>query len=219
MTTDFSQDGEQGIIARLVEELPEMVRTRACIEFGAADGLFFSNTAALWHDGYAALLIEADELRYVELLRNTSGYPAVRAEHALVQDIDHFTTEPHDVISIDIDGDDYHVFDRMQTKHRIVCIEHNPMFPPEVEAVNPPGGRLCSSALSLVKLARSKGYTLQGATLCNLIFGWAEIWPVAVPLEEVFNRSCLVNVICDQDGNWTTIGMWPWGRNQEKPLL
>jgi hypothetical protein len=61
-----SQFGEDGIIGKALELLPE--RNRWCIEFGAWDGKKYSNTYNLiTAHGYRGVLIEADPVRFRDL--------------------------------------------------------------------------------------------------------------------------------------------------------
>ena len=62
-----------------------------------------------------------------------------------------------DVLSVDIDGNDYHVWDAArQYKPKIVVIEFNPTIPSSVEFVQPRdfGVTQGSSILSITKLAK-----------------------------------------------------------------
>jgi len=74
-------------------------------------------------------------------------------------------------MSINIDGDDYPVF---QTLHsfspRVVLIEYNPTISPHIELVAPPGNYFGASALGICNLAKEKGYSLAVCTVTNLIF-------------------------------------------------
>jgi hypothetical protein len=110
-----------------------------------------------------------------------------------------------DVMSIDIDGDDYHVLDALQ-KHlpRILLAEFNPTCPPGSEFVQAKGGRFGSSAMSMLKLAESKGYTLAACTDTNLIlvidseFMRLDIAPVK--LADVMPMQHLTYLMTDYDG-------------------
>src|SRR4030095_4384861 len=71
-----SQNGEDGILAKMLELLP--VTDGWCVEFGAWDGKYFSNTCSLIENkGYSAVLIEPDEKRFADLVKNYSGNPKV----------------------------------------------------------------------------------------------------------------------------------------------
>jgi hypothetical protein len=64
-----SQEGEDGIIEHLLSLLPE--RDHWCVEFGAWDGVYLSNTFHLIESkGYHAVLIEGSSERYETLRKN-----------------------------------------------------------------------------------------------------------------------------------------------------
>jgi len=74
---DYSQAGEDGIIDKILCMLPP-VEHRWCVEFGAWDGAYLSNTALLIEKkGYAAVLIEADMGRYEALVKKFAGNPKI----------------------------------------------------------------------------------------------------------------------------------------------
>lgn len=177
----YSQFGEDGII----ESLFDLIGTtsKVCIEFGAWDGLHLSNTANLWKNGWGAILIEADPQKHLSLLKNVDGYNCIalnefvgsEGEHTLENilrenEIDLY--EQIDFMSIDIDGDDYYVFQSFSTsfRPRVVSCEYNPTIPPQFEIVPQCGNYFGCSALSLVKLAGEKGYSLVAMTETNCFF-------------------------------------------------
>ena len=67
----YSQSGEDGIIEKILNVIPQ--NDKWCVEFGAWDGLFLSNTRYLIESkGYSAVLIEADKNKFHKLQRNYS---------------------------------------------------------------------------------------------------------------------------------------------------
>jgi hypothetical protein len=61
---DFSQAGEDGVLEKILELLPE-TQDRWCDEFGAWDGEYLSNTASLIKNkGFSAVMIEANRSRF-----------------------------------------------------------------------------------------------------------------------------------------------------------
>src|SRR6266576_6048041 len=68
----YSQNGEDGVLEAIFEKIgvhhnPNH-RERWCCEFGAHDGLTFSNTAHLsLHWGWSAVLIESDPVLFEKL--------------------------------------------------------------------------------------------------------------------------------------------------------
>lgn len=184
-----SQCGEDGILARVLETLE--TRDRWCVEFGAWDGQHLSNTAHLIEtQGYAAVLIEGSRRRFADLARRFAGNPKIIALNCLVgftaaDGLDTLlggTAIPRDfdLLSIDIDGNDYHVWEAVTAYvPKVVCIEFNPTIPTEVDFVQPADPRVSqgSSLLALVRLGRHKGYELVACTAMNAIFVRAEYFP------------------------------------------
>src|ERR1700733_13278914 len=115
----YSQSGEDGILAKILEILPNC--DKWCVEFGAWDGQLFSNTCHLIDDvGYSAVMIEYDKARYEDLLKRHGKNPKVINLQALVgfteaDGLDLLLArtpipKDFDVLSIDIDGNDYHTW-------------------------------------------------------------------------------------------------------------
>lgn len=175
-----SQFGEDGVIEEVINRIG--AGNAFCVEFGAWDGKHFSNTWQLWHDkGWSAVLIEGDPEKAAQLENALVSYPKVKPYCAYVGSVGENTLDAIlekvdapkviDVLSIDIDGDDYHVFNAFNSfSSRVVLIEFNPTIPPHIELVPPRGNYFGSSALSICKLAKGKGYSLAHCTTANLIF-------------------------------------------------
>jgi len=177
-----SQTGEDGIIEKALEVINDS--NCWCVEFGAWDGRHLSNTYNLIvNRGYSAVLIEGNSTRFRDLQRNFAENDNVVPLNAFVGFNEHngldtllAATEiplDFDVLSIDIDGNDYHVWDAMRHyRPKMVVIEYNPTIPNPVEFVQPRDMRITqgSSLLSLSKLAKWKGYELVAATRLNAVF-------------------------------------------------
>lgn len=178
-----SQNGEDGLLEEIFRRIGD--KNRWCLEVGAWDGKHLSNVCAFWRDrGWSAVLIECNEESFVGLKNNTLDFPKVRALHRRVTAAGNDSLDailqkagaPSDIdlVSIDIDGNDYYILESLKTfTPRVIVIEHNPTIPPEVEAVqkhNAPRARFGASAGALVALAKTKGYSLAANTWCNCIF-------------------------------------------------
>jgi hypothetical protein len=177
-----SQKGEDGIIAKILEVLG--TDKGWCVEFGAWDGEHLSNTYNLIANrSFSAVLIEGSESRFTELQHRFRDNPRVVPLNAFVG----FTASDgldallaatgipleFDVLSIDIDGNDYHAWkavDRYRPK--LVVIEFNPTIPSAVEFVQPADLAVNQGAsmLSMSLLAKQKGYELVAATDYNCFF-------------------------------------------------
>ncbi len=177
-----SQCGEDGVIRRALEVVG--CRDRWCVEFGAFDGKYASNTYSLIERGnYSAVLIESDPTRFAALRRTYADRPGIIALNRAVSFegsdcLDRILAETpiprtFDLLSVDIDGNDYHVWDACkQYKPKLVVIEYNPTLPNEVDFVQPRDLRVRqgSSLTAMARLGRSKGYRLVHATVVNGIF-------------------------------------------------
>lgn len=185
----YSQNGEDGILERILELIGES--NGWCVEFGAWDGLHFSNCANLLRNkGYAGVLIESDPARLAALQANYSDIPRVVPMKGFVgfgtdDNLDVFLAgvpipDDPDVLSIDIDGNDYHVWAAVERlRPKVVCIEFNPTVPTPVEFVQPadPSVQQGCSPASLVKLGNQKGYELTCCTATNAVFVEERLFP------------------------------------------
>ena len=121
---DTSQYGEDGVIERALAVIGD--RSGWCVEFGASDGVYLSNTHRLINrEGFSAVLIEASDTA-VALQKRYEGRsdifvfnPVVEFEGPIHLDAC-FASTPivpeFDVLSIDIDGNDYHIWDSLRIK-------------------------------------------------------------------------------------------------------
>lgn len=179
---ETSQHGEDGILAKILETIGHL--DKWCVEFGSWDGKTCSNTYSLIsRKDYAAVLIEAEPGRFKDLVRNFKANQKVVCLNKIVgfepeDNLDTILKETgiprnFDLLSIDIDGNDYHVWDAVREyKPKVVIIEFNPTIPKVVEFVQPKDMSIGqgSSILSITNLAKSKGYELVACTQCNGIF-------------------------------------------------
>lgn len=209
-----SQSGEDGILAEIFRRIGTV--HRSCVEFGAWDGKYLSNTWSLWHEQrWRAVLIEGDPERHAALARSLADFPRARALCAYVRPegenaLDDLLAgcgieQDFDLLSIDVDGDDYHIWAGLKCfRPRAVVVEYNPTIPPELELVQRRGQYFGASARALVTLASSKGYRLVCCTKTNCIFVdtacWGELGLGEFTLEDVFPKGHLTYVINSYDG-------------------
>jgi len=177
-----SQRGEDGIIAKALSLLPE--RTFWCVEFGAWDGKLYSNTYDLIRShNYRGVLIEADPVRFhdLEVTHGASGRNVLLNAFVGFSESDSLDIllsrcdipKKFDLLSIDIDGNDYHVWEAFKEyRPKLVVIEYNPTLSNSALFVQKkdPRTKHGSSPASLVELARRKGYELIATTEFNLLF-------------------------------------------------
>jgi hypothetical protein len=213
----YSQYGEDGIIKYL---LTRISRTHYVIEFGAADGTFCSNTARLWKDlrDSEALLIESNDSLFKDLESNTKNFDNVKIKHDLVYNIDDHTRRVADVCSIDVDGSDYMIAERMQTPHQIVVLEYNPTVPPHLEMIGIEGAAYGSAAKSVCAMMKRKGYTLVAMTKTNMIFLLGDHPEFESRLEVLFDYSSLNYVITAYNGEYELVGEFGYGMSRPADL-
>ncbi len=179
-SNQYSQFGEDGIIGKILELMPES--DHWCVEFGAWDGIFLSNTYHLIKNkNFKSVLIEASSKKFKVLQKNMASFPATlinefvtfEGKNTLDQILARTKIPKNfDFLSIDIDGNDYYVLESLKVyRPKIICIEFNPSMPNEVEFVQAKdfSVKQGASPLSILKLAQSKGYVLAATTFCNLI--------------------------------------------------
>lgn len=183
LTNVYSQFGEDAILQCAIKTISEVEPLHQyCVEFGAWDGLNFSNTANLIKNfEWSAVLIESDKTRFGDLLAN---FPEDRVTK--VNDFVHFEGDSalenilhkfkvplnFDLLSIDIDGGDFWIFKSISKfKPKIIVIEFNPTISNKIYFVNERDILVNqgSSLRALVELGIEKGYFPFATTVCNLI--------------------------------------------------
>jgi len=171
----FSQFGEDGVIERIFQIIEPT--HRFAVEFGAGDGVRLSNTRNLFlNHGWGGLLIEGDEALAKRMAEEYESNPRVATEHAWVypgnvellfqaQNV----PKDLDLLSIDIDSNDYYVWNVIhEYRPKVVLIEFNAEFPPPQRAVikfHPmnywDGSTYFGASIqSLYELGKKKGYEL-----------------------------------------------------------
>jgi hypothetical protein len=178
----FSQNDEDGILQEIFRRVGTAGRT--FVEFGVQEGLQ-NNTRLLLYQGWRGLWIEADRIacrsmRDVFATELAAGrlqllHSFVTAENIAAL-IDSAQLGELDLLSIDIDGNDYWIWDALALQPRVIAIEYNAKLRPPVKWVMEynPDHRWNhtdyhgASLESLNTLARRKGYTLVGCSLSGV---------------------------------------------------
>lgn len=193
-----SQNGEEGI---LLECQRRGISIFHCVEIGAYDGRFCSNTAWVIESDIRAvtgLFVEADYNRYLQCKTNWAHNQNVRSQCSRVDghNINAFVDDRCDLLSIDTDGSDYEIFAGLKARPKIVIMEIDSSIPPNVQGFNANGG---VGYFTGVELGIERGYFL----LChtgNLVFvrdDYKHLFPEVkskhplIDSEYYFNRSWL----------------------------
>jgi len=173
-----SQFGEDGIVQKIFELIG--TQSKLCVEFGAWDGFHLSNTANLWTNGWKGVLIEGHSARYADLVKNVRDYQCTCIEAYVRLDgtqsleallLQNGISETVDLLSIDIDGDDYHIFSGLdKLRPRVVVCEYNPTIPANIDLYAEYGNQFGASVAALERVGRDKGYRLIAITDTNCFF-------------------------------------------------
>ena len=174
----FSQNGEDGIIQEIFNRIG--CTNKYFIEFGVESGLECNSTNLLYK-GWSGLWIEGSKEHYSSIQKRFNDLISdsrlqIQNEFINAENIQSFfdranaPIEP-DLLSIDIDYNDYYVWNAItKYKPRVVIIEYNSIFRPDTHFVvkyNP--NRMWdktsfygASLLALEQLGREMGYSLVG---------------------------------------------------------
>lgn len=179
----YSQNDEDGIIHEIFCRIE--TTTKFFVEFGVDIGLE-SNCHSLLLQGWSGLWIEGRQGAYEQILRRFA--PAIRDgrlnvlnEYVSVGNInpilDQYVPDELDLLSIDVDGNDWHIWNAIEVVNpRVVIIEYNGKLPPEIDWRMPYNeyhvwdgtDRQGASLKSLENLGRKKGYELVGTNICGI---------------------------------------------------
>jgi hypothetical protein len=171
------------MIRRALEVLP--AGPRWCVELGAWDGRYLSNTHRLMdhEEGWSGVFIEGDPDRFRELQETYRGNEGAVCLNAFArfhgtEMLDELLAstaipEDFDLLSLDVDGNDYHLWSSLSRfKPRLVVVEFNATIPNDVEWVQEPNPEVHhgSSLAAFVQLGREKGYELIATSDFNAFF-------------------------------------------------
>ena len=182
----WSQNDEDGILEEIFRRIG--TASRSFVEFGVSDGRECS-TLKLLIEGWSGLWMESnpqscDRIRRIfaeplaggrlELLQTT-----VTGENIdrLIGDARSAAASELDLLSIDIDGNDYHVLNAIRcVRPRVLVIEYNAKFPPPMDLVMPYDPHhawdhtdfVGASLQAIASLAGRRGYRLVGTNLTGI---------------------------------------------------
>lgn len=178
----FSQSDEDGMIAEIFNRIG--TTNRRFVEFGVGDGLE-NNTLALLYQGWSGLWIDGSD-DFCRSIKSAYGKAIASGQLTLINS---FITRDNidgliaggieageiDLLSVDIDGNDAHVYDAIKCiSPRVIIFEYNAKFGPEIdycmaydaEHIWRKSDRFGASLKHFETLLDGKGYRLVG---CNLV--------------------------------------------------
>lgn len=158
-----SQGGEDGVLEAIFARIG--TTDRHCVEFGCGDGVQ-CNTAHLRQQGWTGLLMDG------AAAPGDAG-AAIHAAWITAENIEglldaHAVPSAPDLMSIDLDGNDYWVWRAIRRRPRVVIVEYNANLGCDEALTIPydPGHRwdgtdfYGASLPALARLGRERGYTL-----------------------------------------------------------
>lgn len=180
----YSQGGEDGIIQEIFRRIG--TTNQYFVEFGVGVGLE-NNTAFLLTLGWKGLWIEGSN-QYCKRINEKFGNVIDNHQLTLINnfvDADNIeglfkqanVPQELDLLSIDIDGNDYWIWKAINYyRPRVVIMEYNAVYPPQVSwtiQYNPNhrwdySSYMGASLLALEKLGNIKGYKLVGCSFTGV---------------------------------------------------
>ncbi|HJX51305.1 MAG TPA: hypothetical protein VJ801_00940 [Polyangia bacterium] len=184
----FSQSGEDGVIRKLFQIIKPT--SHFVVDFGCSDGVTNSNSRRLIvYEGWSGLLMDGDHKAIERARKGLKNYPEAKIVEAWVYPGNvetlfeqHGVPKDVDLLSIDIDSNDYYVWKVIHDfRPKVVVIEFNSAFPPPQKAVvqfhplnywDGESDYHGASIQSLYELGKRKGYELVHCTTAgiNLFF-------------------------------------------------
>ena len=176
-----SQNEEDGMLTEVFRRIG--VKHRTFFEFGVGNGLQ-NNTLHFLLQGWKGWWIEINQPKVHFMRKNFAS--AIQSGQLVLDDtpVDAENInaiceklaipEYIDLLSIDIDGNDYHVFKAMdRIDARVIVLEYNPIYPPPMKMVGAYDRQYAydentyigASFESLTELAEDKGYVLVGCSI------------------------------------------------------
>jgi len=187
----FSQNGEDGILLHIFSKIG--VKNKNFVEIGIGDGKECNTTNLSMNHGWTGLLMDGDKkgiAKAKKYYKKTNGRVKVIQCFITKENVNSIIKSNGvygkiDLLSIDIDGNDYWIWKEIKAVDpNVVVIEYNGSFgrdksisvsyDPEFERISKhkSGFYHGASLKAFAKLGKKKGYSLVGcdATGCNAFF-------------------------------------------------
>jgi len=139
-TIIYSHLDEQRLISRYMHQLKP--QNKFCVDIGANDGISMSNTYAQFLGGWDGLAIEWDSENFSNLAKNYLKFSGINLAKCKATPVNVCTLlegnqipERFGFLSLDIDGYDFFVLEKILSKFRpsLICVEINEKIPPPIK--------------------------------------------------------------------------------------
>lgn len=139
-----SRSSEEKILKRFIAALLPTDHHHSAVDIGAGDGVRWSNTYALFSEGWRGVGVEEDSRKVTKLARAYKYYPKVFACRARVAPDTvipllraYEIEKDFSVLSLDIDGNDYWVLRAIlaEFRPRLIVTEINEKIPPPIRFI------------------------------------------------------------------------------------
>ena len=171
----YSKSEEDGIIQEIFNRIGIINHT--FVEIGTEWGIE-CNTVKLLVEGWSGAWVDGDPQSIARMKTHFASFiaadklKAIR-KHVTVENVNELVPDNLDILSIDIDYNDYWVWEAVVARPRVVVIEYNACYPPpmsivvpyEPHAVRDKTNYSGASLEALVRLGKRKGYTLVGCDI------------------------------------------------------
>ncbi len=136
----YSQNGEDGIIEEIFNRIG--TTNKFFVEFGVGNGLennsaylLVKDWSGLWLEGHheSVEFIKTEFAREIASKRLRAQETFITAENIVSLFEQHGVPAEPDMLSIDIDGNDYHIWKVLHAyRPRVIVVEYNATFPPSL---------------------------------------------------------------------------------------
>ena len=196
-----SQFGETNVIKSIYEQLG--LTAKYCVEFGAGQVRNGGGTANIrwFNDNHQSDCLYF-EVQDKKIAQSDSKYRhQIKKESITASNVNDMFAKyevPNklDIVVIDVDGQDYWIWDKLEYEPNIVLIEYNPTLPHEESKVmhydedhfswrNNKCLYYGASISAMKKLGEKKGYSLVYKTERNLVFVKKDLADLDIPVQEL----------------------------------
>lgn len=136
----YSSLDEESVIENYINTID--VKNKYCVDIAASDGVTMSNTYFLFQRGWSGLAVEYDNAKFAALAAHYINFINVSLSKSMVTPDNvvnlleaNQVPKYFGLLSLDIDGYDYFVLDKILTSFRpsIICAEINEKIPPPLK--------------------------------------------------------------------------------------